>query len=295
MKRKLIFIVFFGAVLPIDLFGDPRCILNNTKHPIDVNIQLPAYTQAIIELKKLPKEQLKLELLKAIYSDSEERVKLAVAAGADVNEELSGIKPIIIAMSEGPNALKALVECGADLNISYEGHKFAAYAKNFASIDSLCFLVEHGVEFQGMYLQGGGALMDIMDRALCVSSPSSINKTAFKLVKALVTAGYKINEMPFSTVTLIASNTDILKYLLQNGLNPNLITQSIMEAEGGKTPLFAAIEQRNIEALKILLEASADPNLSVIRYGKIMTPISACMPWKWIEGIELLLEHGASL
>jgi hypothetical protein len=287
MKKMLLSLVSLGTIaVPITLAAGSLSILNNTKHSIDVNIQLPAYTQAVIELKKLPKNQLKLELLKAIHCDSGERVELAVAAGVDVNDEIGGVKPVIIAMSEAPNALKALVECGADLNISYEGYDFVTSS---ALIESLCFLVEYGVEFQQLLPFGARGYVDIMDRALCMNS--------FKLVKALVTAGYKINEISFSTLTLllIAPNTEILKYLLQNGLNPNLVAHSIIEEEGSKTPIFAAIEQRNAEALKILLEASANPNLSIIRYGKTMTPISASIQSRLIEGVELLLKYGASL
>ncbi|WP_420572852.1 ankyrin repeat domain-containing protein [Kordia sp.] len=78
---------------------------------------------------------------------------------------------------------------------------------------------------------------------------------------------------------------DIVKYLLENGVNPNSAQKS------GLTPLMSAIEAENMTLINLLLQYNADVTL---RHKKGADALFKAIHQDNIEIIKLLLQHGAN-
>ena len=85
----------------------------------------------------------------------------------------------------------------------------------------------------------------------------------------------------------LVGNVEILKILLDYGGNPNVKGDYI-------SPLYAAIQGRNLPCVEILLEYGADPNLKFGEDGDIITPLSIASYLGFNEIAEVLVEAGAT-
>lgn len=73
-----------------------------------------------------------------------------------------------------------------------------------------------------------------------------------KLIKLLVQRGANLEMIDLNNIIAYTNNTDLVKWLLENGINPN------QEGFLGRTPVYNAIAKDNFEILKMLVAAKGD-------------------------------------
>ena len=96
------------------LVGKPQTItiVNDAEQALHVTHNIPEYTLASVELKRLPEPQ--KMLYDAIANNSTKDILQAVKFGANVNSDIDGKLPILIAMSlKKFNSVAVLKKCGA--------------------------------------------------------------------------------------------------------------------------------------------------------------------------------------
>ncbi|MCP5527317.1 MAG: ankyrin repeat domain-containing protein [Verrucomicrobiales bacterium] len=113
-------------------------------------------------------------------------------------------------------------------------------------------------------------------------------------------SGTTSNEADFSTPLTEARSLSMLRLLLDHGADPNADTSA---------RLTKAVDEKDAEALTLLLDAGAKVNVQAIalghrkdgRYGpltgseRVRTPLSFAISKGWMEGARLLREHGADV
>lgn len=144
-------------------------------------------------------------------------------------------------------------------------------------------LINQGIDVNAYYRQ---SFFDI-GPAIC-SAKSSI------IIRMLLNAGAKVN------LTDAAGKT-VLHHAVQNGDDTALL-HILLDAGAGidvkdklrMTPLAAAIIKHRINSIKLLLEAGADPNLTV-GPGKGISPLVLLAQNREYDNeiIRLLIKHGA--
>jgi ankyrin repeat protein len=80
--------------------------------------------------------------------------------------------------------------------------------------------------------------------------------------------------------------TEIIDMFLKNGASPNIRTDD----KDSKTLLYLAVNTENVNLVRTILDAGADPNL----HNEGYTPLTAACEEIDLEIMELLLEHGAA-
>lgn len=286
-KSFILFITFLGTLNLSTLTKQVR-ITNNTNQAITYNI--PEYTEAIIELKKLPQPQRDLEFVKAILKEDTDRIKLIIKSGVDVNKEIHNIRPLALAIKGNKlKSFKTLLECGADYNFKYESQNLVQYALDLRTkpmplehsnksinVQIVLLLIELDADFSGQFY---GGCEDIMEFAITFDCPT--------LIKLLLAKGYNINTIGKSTQCRIVQSIKNLSALLKLGLNPNLA-----QYHNSWSLLLCAVSWDRFDAAKLLLEAGANPNFRDID-GK--TPLAYAIERSNIQLIELLEQYGATL
>ena len=219
------------------------------------------------------------DLLMAILKDDAALVRSAVVAGADINQEIGGIKPIVLAMCKD-KAFEALLELGADYNIMLKGEKLVHRAIKIGS-RSAYLLIKKGADFSGWPDQD----LEIM---YFVGTQCNL-----ELATELLNKGYNPNKIKNRPLQCIIARPEMLEVFLKHGLNPNLIARN----DAGSTlypwtPLTIAASSGQVGSIKLLIAAGADVNQAAPQ-----TPIfyAIAAPWGNTEMIELLMAHGAKL
>lgn len=282
-------------------------------------VVVPPDTKATLttELSKLgATKNLSLELLIAIYKDDVVSVRSAVAAGANINQEMGGNKPLAIAIiNKKYKAFEALLELGADYNIMCEGLKLIFYcirndSRSTRSIscnsncDSSCGTEscstncgscstdcdDHPVNPAVLLIKKGADLSSApygRQELIC----AAVQHADIELATELIKKGYDASKITQYILVHIIQQPKMLELFLKNGFNPN--QSQIIEQEyfpnGPWTALTIAVTE-NLQSVQLLLDAGADINLAAPR-----TPISYAMDHGDIEIIKLLVAHGAQL
>jgi hypothetical protein len=87
---------------------------NNTDHSLKINHTVPAYAKSLIIVKVTYLKSLQDTLFEAILNDSPEEIKAAIQAGANVNIEKEGKRPLMWAVAfHRTKAAQCLLEHGA--------------------------------------------------------------------------------------------------------------------------------------------------------------------------------------
>ncbi len=241
-------------------------------------VAVPTKTKAILtaESAKLKAEQkLSVELVRAIFKDDADAVRAAVRAGADVNREICGKKPIVIAAIHNKEAVfGALLQLGANCNVVYDDaklvHFLCSYNTKFATM-----LVSHGADFSGPHHK----YFDPMIWAV----------GDLKLFAELVKRGYNVKEMSNDVFWTLVRYPDVLEFCLQHGFNPNRVKPNMTYQT--KTPLTTAVNgNAPLRSIKLLLDAGADVNLCAPK-----SPLYYAIERGDTKIIDLLVEHGAQL
>lgn len=250
-------------------------------------------------------------LYEGIINDSAESIKKALYDGA-INPNIYKMKgdrlPIVLAvLLNKTNAIKALLECGADANTAYLGKRILHHAMTLDNTDSACLLVKKGADFSGTIELN----KNIMDKAI---NGNQCKLIPLELIQELINKGWDIhnntedyqnsrgigNRLTNIWWNIIAhegSKTELLTLFLKNGLDPNqTIYNNIMKKGSSWTPLLLAIEKGNFIAVKMLVEAGADINKKASpRYFKVEehSPLSYAVKLGIPRIIEFLIQCGA--
>jgi len=93
-----------------------------------------------------------------------------------------------------------------------------------------------------------------------------------------------------SQAALIEDDSDWLNLTLEHGGNPNVVVNPKKRLGSGYTPIFYAIEARNLESVELLIEAGADLNH---QDGQGYTPLISAAAFRRYRSVYLLLKAGA--
>ncbi len=194
-------------------------------------------------------------LQQAIVKDSVEDIKKAIQAGADINQGIGQIPPLLSAvLLEKDNAVKELLNNGSNPNISYQNSPLLLYLLRHLKIELGLKFVQAGLKLSDVEKQAvvnhmlfntfyrpDQSYFDILSRIgydvkdNFENSDLSKNKWYNLLVKHPL--GYK-NGKPFGYSGLPAVNQ--IKLFIENGANPNHIF--ILPDGSTFTPLLLIID-----------------------------------------------------
>ena len=249
-------------------------------------------------IRQYPHEQVILSesLVAAIQNNSKSIVELLLDNGADIEHEDSWDgRPLHVAVKSGNlDLLEFLVGRGADINSEEGLEKYDLRCDALQSAASrghspmVRFLVEHGADPEMYGCSQRNALQ------LAASGGHA------PVVKELLAAGANINSRGQMGTALHCATTgnqpDTVKLLLEHGANANEITATNEGITSPRpSPLLRASMDGNLQIVKILLAAGADPNAPSILWGNSEMPLHAAAKIGNIDVLEVLLEHGANV
>jgi len=196
-------------------------------------------------------------LMEAAKSASTEEMQALISAGASVNAaDNFGNTPLLLAsgaMCSTPNckteAIDLLLSHGADPKVKNQSGETVLskliqvnYSRNLSDISALLDkFIKAGVDINSTLAYGQPLLS------------FAVQQGNLDLVKNLISLGADVNISAKRNTPLIAAVRwpAEMKLLLDSKADPNLADES------GNTPLVAAVDQRSVESVKLLLNAGA--------------------------------------
>ena len=202
-------------------------------------------------------------------------------AGADSGFENSALKFALDKANGGDfSCAEALIRHGADVNTPSLLNFYVAQE----NVPVVKFLLKHGAnpnaELSAKYDENGGRKTALFDAA---------GRKNLELVKLLTEAGADVNKpavvadrggddrlaMPVMSACL--DTPEIVRYLLERGADPNAVVIR------GQTLLSWAVHDENLETVKLLLDAGANPDAEVEPEGA---------PGETVPAIEFAADRG---
>ncbi|XP_063079609.1 ankyrin repeat and SOCS box protein 2-like isoform X2 [Engraulis encrasicolus] len=214
-------------------------------------------------------------------------VQRLVRAKAQVNARSRwGIEPVFTAAQGGcPEVLSCLIHHGANVNASAsDGATPLFEAARWGHEEVVEILLAHGADANLLNVTGLTPLH--------IAAKNGHERVVALLISA--TELRSINESGISPIHLAAEcdREDILEILIQAQLDVNATLSpaySLKYEDRRSTALIFAVRQDNWEAVSMLLEAGADPNLDVFN------PLFFALSSGDRDMVSLLLEYGANV
>ena len=164
-------------------------------------------------------------------------------------------------------------------------------------INTAIALLDHGadISYKETDKTTLGCISELLKNIACSDkiTPQGI-KNIGNLLKKLIEKGFNLNDPdkePALYQAVQNKNIEFTKLLLEIGANPNLKC-SMATSYKDYIPLNAAVENKDIEMVKLLLEKGADVNM---RNKESDTPLVKAIKNKDTEMVKLLLEKGADI
>ncbi len=192
---------------------------------------------------------LQAEFAKAVGRGDHDKVRALLARDVDVNGEIGGFVPIMLA--KDAEMVSLLVSAGADVNATASllpGQTplmFAAINKNAAVARSL--------------VDAGAAIDRINEQSGATALLTAIGNGGEKIVEMLVGAGADVNAgrylgMPPLHLAVTKGNERIVRILLEAGADTEV------KDDSGATAIMLATRMRRKKVLNLLVDAGADVN-----------------------------------
>jgi len=231
-------------------------------------------------------------------------IKFLIKHGANINAiSDEGYSPIIYATKvNNKSVINGLLESGADASVvSKDGKSLLHHAALNGSVHLVDYLIKNKLVND----------IDGVDQNYETPLILAVKSKNVDIVKYLVERGADVNHTNIIGESVLAMacygritkiNLTILQYLIDHGANINTIynfeENSIYvdkKVYCKETPLIFAINRKNIELVKILVENGADVNRKN-DYGEKMPPLyyTLSYDYKNIDIIKYLLHHGAN-
>ncbi len=243
-------------------------------------------------------------------------VKVLIDTGADINavESYLNKTALLMAIEYSDNeTIELLIKYKADINhIDNEGNAPIDIATRLNKTDIVNLLIKngapndltraikYGVTDQVEYLLSKSKNIDALDNNGDTALALAIKENNVNLVKMIINKGANINIISFInnysdeySPLMIASkngNKEIVNLLIKNGANVNLLNSSSMSALMTTTYDRHLITPEQIEVMKILIDAGANPNLSIIENETTLDRV-----WGNDIASKLLINNGADV
>ena len=243
-------------------------------------------------------------------------VKVLIDTGADINavESYLNKTALLMAIEYSDNeTIELLIKYKADINhIDNEGNAPIDIATRLNKTDIVNLLIKngapndltraikYGVTDQVEYLLSKSKNIDALDSNGDTALALAIKENNVNLVKMIINKGANINIISFInnysdeySPLMIASkngNKEIVNLLIKNGANVNLLNSSSMSALMTTTYDRHLITPEQIEVMKILIDAGANPNLSIIENETTLDRV-----WGNDIASKLLINNGADV
>lgn len=225
-------------------------------------------------------------LFHALQAGDCKTAEILLQKGARVNERNLVGQPyfVDIVLSEPLEMARLCLKYGADANAKdITGRAIICHTTTRGNVPLTCLLLDHGADPNSRDVIGNTLLLATIRNARLQDA----DKIA--LVHSLLTYGAKPNEPDTWGVTALAhaaaaDNVELLGALLDSGADPNRPVH-------GDSLLVNAIYGARWDQVWALVERGrADPNIADAR-GR--TPLRAAMESQNPDAVQLLLEHGA--
>lgn len=225
-------------------------------------------------------------LTTAIINNSAVDVAAAVLAGADVNMERNGVKPVELAIQLGAHdALDGLITAGVQTGFDIMNEALAQ--RDITAALSLVTTLTY--------------IPDINDVAQIIDT--RVDDTAgLAFVQSMLDAGYVVDEIWLAGTTAktrhfwLYHNPTILQFFLDHDANPDI---SIIDGDGGSwTPLLRAVMANNLAAVTALVVAGANVNLAAQTFPDdptLYSPLLLALTMKRGAIAQYLVAHGATV
>ena len=245
-------------------------------------------------------------LHEAVAQGNGEIVKILVAAGADVNAEgFMGHTPLTLAAEEGAKEImRILLRPGLDAGTSADGEdKEAASTPSIGSGALFTAIENDDVEMVRLLVEAGADVNAAEGFGGNTPLHEAVEKGDAEIVKILVAAGADVNAEGFMSRTPLSlateeGATEIMQILLGPGLDAGTSTDGEDEEAASAPPmgseaLFAAIENDDVEMVRLLVEAGADVNAAEGFGGN--TPLHEAVEKGDTEIVKILVAAGADV
>ena len=243
-------------------------------------------------------------------------VNVLIDTGADINavESYLNKTALLMAIEYSDNeTIELLIKYKANINhIDNEGNAPIDIATRLNKTDIVNLLIKngapndltraikYGVTDQVEYLLSKSKNIDALDSNGDTALTLAIKENNVNLVKMIINKGANINIISFInnysdeySPLMIASkngNKEIVNLLIKNGANVNLLNSSSMSALMTTTYDRHLITPEQIEVMKILIDAGANPNLSIIENETTLDRV-----WGNDIASKLLINNGADV
>lgn len=198
--------------------------------------------------------KLQNEFTKAVQRSDANRIKALIADGADVNMDVGGLTPIMLARK--PEIISLLAEAGANVNARSELLKQTALMLSVskAKQDMVKALIDAGADVNA-------ADPDTGMTPLAVAMHIKNRKKQLSMIEMLTGAGANpditVLGIPLISSAVMTRNTDLVKVLIDAGADVNVTNDK------GVTPVMMAVSSNNVEMTQLLVGAGADLNKSM--------------------------------
>ncbi|XP_059897247.1 ankyrin repeat and SOCS box protein 2 isoform X1 [Gadus macrocephalus] len=259
-------------------------------------------------------------LYKACEEDNAEIVAMLLNHGASVNVHCNqGWTPLQEAVCRNNVEIcEMLVQAGARLTpANVYGISPLFTAAQSGQVATLRFLIKHGADVDSQATDGATALYEATKNGhvkvveLLLSQKADANKASKRgllplhiaaqngddiLVPMLIPATTKarIRRAGISPLHVAAEHNmdDVLELLIQADFDVNAQLShehSKLYEDHRTTALYFSVANNNVDAVRMLLEAGADPNLD------LFNPLLVAVRGGCMETVTLLVEHGADV
>ena len=247
-------------------------------------------------------DELLTPLHQAAKSQDRRIVELLLDKGADIDaRDGSKMPPLMVAVCHGQlENCKVLLERGADTSLrAINGASILELAVRNEYPAIVRLLLEYGVDINTRERVGGTVLISaiMIDEATYLGGMKlrrygdSFSTTKLEIMRLLIDNSIDIEARLSDGTTALHSaalvgDNEAIKILLDAGANPNVVDDC------NRKPLWAAVRENNVESVKLLLKRTTDINDQVYNGH---TCLSTAARWGHEECVKLLLEAGAEI